>query len=288
MEKEILDNYEKARSISDGVIIFSRTLLKENIRIFDLAEKIEKKIFDLGGKPAFPVNISINENAAHYTPDLNDIIILKEDDLVKVDIGVAVEGYIWDRAFTVCIGKETHPLIEASEKALQEALKLIKPGVKIFEISDVVEKTIAEFGFNPIRNLCGHGLEQYVQHTGPTIPNGKNTIKEEIKEGQTVAMEVFSTNGAGLVKESSPVLIYKFSQERPVRLIEARKILQKSVEDFDMLPFAKRWLSGITTGAKLELALRQLVQIGALTEYPVLKEEANGLVAQTEETVIVK
>lgn len=288
MEKEVIENYEKAKSISDSVILFSKNLLKENVKIIDLAEKIEKKIFDLGGKPAFPANISINENAAHYTPDVNDTIILKENNLVKVDIGIHVNGYIWDRAFTVCIGKESHPLIEASEKALQEALKLIKPGVKIFEISEVVESTVAEFGFNPIRNLCGHGLQQYVQHASPTIPNGRNNIKEEIKKDQVVAMEVFATNGIGLVKESSPILIYKFLQNKSVRLMEARRILEKSKKEFEELPFAKRWLTNIVTGAKLELALKQLVEISALTEYPILKEEANGLVAQTEETVIVK
>jgi methionyl aminopeptidase len=179
-------------------------------------------------------------------------------------------------------------LIEASEKALKEALKLIKPGTKIFEISEVVEKTIAEFGFNPIRNLCGHGLQQYNQHAPPTIPNGKNNIREELKEGQVIAMEVFSTNGIGLVKESSPTLIYKFLQDRPTRLWEARKILEKSKEEFDKLPFAKRWLTKVATGVKLDLALKQLVEIGALAEYPILKEESNGLVAQTEETVIVK
>jgi methionyl aminopeptidase len=287
MEKETFESYEKARSISDGVILFTKNLVKEGIRIFDLAEGIEKKIFDLGGKPAFPVNISINENAAHYTPDINDTIILKENDIVKVDIGIHVNGYICDRAFTVCVGKESHPLIEASEKALQETLKLIKPGTKIFEISDVVESTIAEFGFNPIRNLCGHGLQQYIQHASPTIPNGKNMIKEEIEKGQVIAMEVFSTNGVGLVKESAPVLIYKFLQDKPVRLWEGRKILERSKKEFEKLPFAKRWLTDIATGAKLELALKQLVEIGALTEYPILKEETNGLVAQTEETIIV-
>jgi len=288
MEKEIVENYEKAKSVSDSVILFAKNLVKENVRIFDLAERIEKKIFDSGGKPAFPVNISINENAAHYTPDINDSIILKENDLVKVDIGIHINGYIWDRAFTVCIGKESHPLIEASEKALQEALKLIKPGTKIFEISEAVENTIAEFGFNPIRNLCGHGLQQYVQHASPTIPNGKNTIKEEIEKDQVIAMEVFSTNGVGLVKESSPILIYKFLQDKPVRLWEARKILEKSKKEFEKLPFAKRWLTNVATGVKLDLALKQLVEIEALTEYPIFKEEANGLVAQTEETVIVK
>jgi methionyl aminopeptidase len=288
MEKDILENYEKARSISDSVILFSRTLLKEGTKIFDVAEKIEKKILNLGARPAFPVNISINENAAHYTPDINDLTVLNENDIVKIDIGIGVEGFVWDRAFTVCMGNESHPLIEASEKALEEALKLIKPGTKIFEISEVVENTIAEFGFNPVRNLCGHGLEQYTQHAKPTIPNGKNTIKEEIKEGQVIAMEVFSTNGIGLVKESSPVLIYSFLQDKPIRLFEARKILERSKKEFEMLPFAKRWLTNIVSGAKLELALKQLVDVGALTEYPILKEESNGLVAQTEETVIVK
>jgi methionyl aminopeptidase len=288
MEKEILENYEKAKSISDSVILFSRSLIKENIRILDLAEKIEKKILDLGGKLAFPVNISINESAAHYTPDVNDSTVLKENDLVKVDIGIHVNGYIWDRAFTVCVGKESHPLIKASEKALEEALKLIKPGTKIFEISDVVENTITEFGFNPVRNLCGHGVQQYVPHSSPTIPNGKNNIKEEIEKDQVIAMEVFSTNGVGLVKESKPVLIYKFLQDKPVRMLEARKILEKSKKEFEGLPFAKRWLTDIVSGIKLDLALKQLVEIGALYEYPILKEEGNGLVAQVEETVIVK
>jgi methionyl aminopeptidase len=288
MEKEIVENYEKAKSISDSIISFAKNLVKEDVRIFDLAEKIEKKIFDLGGRLAFPVNISINENAAHYTPDINDAIILKENDLAKVDIGIHANGYIWDRAFTVCVGKESHPLIEASERALQEALKLIKPGIKIFEISNAVENTIAEFGFSPIRNLCGHGLQQYVQHAAPTIPNGKNTIREEIDKDQVIAMEVFSTNGVGLVKESSPILIYKFLQDRPVRLWEARKILEKSKREFEKLPFAKRWLTDVAAGAKLDLALKQLVEIDALAEYPILKEESNGLVAQAEETVIVK
>jgi methionyl aminopeptidase len=288
MEKEILEKYEKAKSISDSVILFAKNLVKENARILDLAERIEKKVFDFGGKLAFPVNISINENAAHYTPDINDPTILKENDLVKVDIGIHIDGYIWDRAFTVCIGKETHPLIEASEKALQEALKLIKPGTKIFEISEVVENTIAEFGFNPIRNLCGHGLQQYVQHASPTIPNGKNTIKEEIKKDQVIAMEVFATNGVGLVKESKPILIYKFLKDKPARLWEARKILEKSKKEFEKLPFAKRWLTDVAKGVKLDLALKQLIEIEALTEYPILKEESNGLVAQAEETVIVK
>jgi methionyl aminopeptidase len=288
MEKEALESYNKAKEVSDKVIEFSKNLIKENEKILDIAESIEKKIFELGAKPAFPVNISINEIAAHYTPDINDARILKLDDLVKVDIGVQVNGYIWDRAFTVCIGKESHDLIKASEKALAEALKVIKPEAKIYEISEVVENTVKEFGFNPVRNLCGHGLEQYNQHAFPSIPNGKNTIKTEIKEDQVIAMEVFVTDGAGLVKESFPTLIFKFKQDRPVRLPEARKILALAKTEFDFLPFTKRWLLKFASPLKIDFALKQLEEVDALHSYPILKEETNGKVAQSEETIIVK
>lgn len=288
MEKEILENYKKSQAISGSAITFARGLVKENVKILDIAEKIENKIKELGGGIAFPVNMSINENAAHYTPDIADNIVLKADDLVKVDIGVHCNGYIWDSAFTVCIGQKTHPLIEASEKGLEEALKLIKPGTKVYEISEVVEDTINDLGFNPIHNLCGHGLEQHNQHALPTIPNGKNTIKDEIEAGQAIAMEVFTTDGVGLVKESSPVLIYKYRQEKPVRLWEARQILKKARDDFERLPFTKRWLANVTTPMKIDLALKQLMDVDALIGYPVLKEETNGKVAQTEETIIVK
>lgn len=288
MESEIVENYRKSEKISTEVIDLAKSMLKENVKILDIAEAVEKKIKELGGNLAFPLNISVNENAAHYTPDIGDTIVLKRDDIVKIDVGVHCNGYIWDRAFSVCIGNKSHPLIKISEKALKEALSMIKAGTRICDISEVVEDTIVAEGFNPVRNLCGHGLEQYNQHANPTIPNGKNRIQTGIEGNQVIAMEVFTTNGVGLVKESSPTLIFKFKQDRPVRMTEARKILEYSKTKFEGLPFAKRWLKDITSSVKIDMALRQLIDADALIEYPILKEEINGLVAQTEETVILE
>jgi len=288
MDKEILKNYEKSREISDVVLTFARNFVKENMKIIDLAEKIEKKIKDAGGGVAFPVNISINENAAHYTPDIEDSIVLREGDLVKVDFGVHVDGYIWDRAFSVLIGEKKSELIDAAERAVENAIKIMKPEVKVFEISEVIENTVSESNLRPIYNLSGHGLEKFTQHAEPSIPNSKNNIQYELKEGQAIAIEVFTTNGIGLVKESGQTLIYMFIQDRPVRLWEGRKILERAKTEFNGMPFAKRWLTDIATGVKLDLALRQLVEINALRPYPVLKEESGSPVAQAEETVIVK
>lgn len=287
MEKEELESYEKAFKISEQAVGYVRKIDLTNRKILEIAEEIENVIKTLGGKPAWPVNILINEIAAHYTPDINDTTVLKEGDLVKIDIGVQVNGYICDKAFSLCVGQKTHPLIEASEKGLGEALKLIKPGTKIFEISEVVESTVNSFGFNTIRNLCGHAVERYNQHAHPSIPNGKNTIKEELQADQVIAMEVFATNGSGLVKESTPVLIFKYKEDRPVRLWEARQILNKAKIQFETLPFTRRWIKDIST-LKFDMAMRQLVEADAVYEYPPLKEESNGLVAVTEETVIIK
>ncbi len=285
MEKEVLEKYEKARKVSDEILPFAKSLVKEGASILEVAERIENKIKELGAKPAFPINISINEVAAHYTPDINDQTLIKSGDLVKVDIGVQVDGYIWDRAFSISIGQENQ-LIKASEKALEEAIKVVKPGIKVFEISEIIEDTVTSLGFNTIKNLSGHGLERFNQHAFPSIPNSKNTIKAEIKD-QVIAIEVFVTDGSGYVKESSPTLIYKFKQNKPVRMYEARKILEMAKSEFDFLPFTKRWIKGIPP-LKIDMALRQLLEVDSIVDFPVLREISGKKVAQSEETLIVE
>lgn len=287
MEKEEMQAYEKAFLIAEDTVGLAQKLVKENLRALELAEKVEKRILELGGKPAWPVNISINEIAAHYTPSIGDNLVLKEDDFVKVDIGVQVNGYICDRAFTVKVGSKSDPMIKASEKALDECLKIIKPGVKVCEISEVCENTVNEMGFNVIRNLSGHRIDRYKQHANPSIPNGKNSIQDEIQAGNVYAMEVFVTNGSGFVIESSPTEIFQYNRDAAVRLWEARKILELAKNEFDRLPFAKRWIAGVSP-LKIDMALKQLLEAEAIIEFPPLKEESSGMVAVTEKSVIVK
>ncbi len=276
--------YKRAMEISDRVIPFAKRIAKEGINIKELAEKIEKKIIELGAKPAFPVNISINEIAAHYTPTIDEKTVLKDGDLVKIDIGVHVEGYICDRAFTVCIGEGGHELIKAAEEALKEALKVIKVGNRVCDVSKVVEEVVSSFGFNPVRNLCGHGLKRYVQHAEPTIPNCINNIEREFKKGEAIAMEVFVTNGLGWVKDSYPGTIFSLIKEKPIRMSAARNLLRFILKEFKTLPFTERWILNVSN---YKVGLYELVREGIVKEYPVLKEKSNGLVAQAEETILL-
>jgi len=177
-------------------------------------------------------------------------------------------------------------MIEVAKKAVEEARKVLRENVKIREISEVIWNTVSSSGFNVVRNLTGHFLDRYVVH-GISIPNVKNEIEISIPKGQTLAVEVFVTDGFGWVKESSDVQIFQFKQDRGSRTREGKKILEMALKDFEGLPFAKRWLRGFSA-TKVDLAIRDLLERECLIKYPVLREKSNGLVAQWEESFIVE
>ncbi|MEM5799119.1 MAG: type II methionyl aminopeptidase [Candidatus Aenigmatarchaeota archaeon] len=287
MDKATEEKYIKAGEIAKKAKELARQELKAGVKIIDFAEKIEDFIKKEAGL-AFPINISINEFAAHCTPDINDDSVFKEGDLIKVDLGVQVDGYIADTAFSVKLDEENNILIKASEDALQEFIDNISPGKTIDEMTKIVEEVVQSYGVKTVKNLAGHSLEQYIQHGGLSIPNMHINSKHQFKEGDIIAMEIFTTNGEGFVIESSPTVIYMFVRPNALRLNESKIILDKIIEQYKTLPFAKRWLKELTSPVKLHMALREMVERGVLHEYPPLRERGRGLVAQTEETIIVK
>ena len=285
MSSEVREKYIKAGMIAARVREASREIVKPGVKILDIAESIEQMIYEEKGEPAFPVNISLNDAAAHDTADFSDARIISENDIVKIDLGVHIDGYVGDTAYTVAWNSDYDQLIEASRKALDAAIALCKPGTNIKEIGAAIERTIRTHGFQPIRNLTGHGLEQYNLHAEPQIPNypAGNFI---LQKGQVIAIEPFATTlaGSGMIKESEPTLIYMVIRESPTRNMDARSIMRYA-RTRDGLPFSVRWLP--VSGFKLKLALRELMQNGALYEYPVLKEQLGAPISQAEHTIIV-
>lgn len=281
-----MDNWEKAGKIAAEALSYGSKLIKIDSSLKEVIEKTERKIHDLGGKPAFPVQISINEMAAHFTINEEDFSF-KENDVVKLDVGAHVEGYIGDNALTIDLGKNNE-LLQASKRALQEAIKIVKPGVKLYEIGEVVENTIKGFGFNPIRNLSGHGINVYEEHSGSTIPNFNNQDKTELEEGQIIAIEPFATNGIGLVKDGKLSGIYKVVNPRNIRDNNSREILKFILDNYNVLPFSKRWLLNNFSSFKVNFALRMLEKENIIYHYPQLPERSQGIVSQHEHTLLVK
>jgi methionyl aminopeptidase len=287
MEKEVEEKYVKAGKIAGKVRDYACELVQPSAFVVDIVEKVEQRIRMFGAKPAFPINISINDIAAHWHPEYNDQTAIKEDDYVKVDIGIHVDGYIGDTAKTVRVaGKDD--LIICSGKMLEAALKIIRPGITIGEIGETIENTCKEFGFNPVRNLTGHSLGHYDVHAGLTVPNVKNDSQYQLREDEVIAIEPFCTAGNGFVKDSGKPLILRWIVDRPTRLVEARKILELARTEYERLPFAKRWIQKRFSPLKVELSLKELLSSNALYGYEPLREVSGKPVAQSEHTVIVK
>lgn len=287
MEEDVYKSYVEAGRIAGEVLKFGKGIVKEGMLLTDLAEQIEKKIFEFKGRPAFPVNLSLNEMAAHYHPSISDKTAVKAEDYLKIDVGVHVNGYIGDTAATVRLaGKDD--LIICSEKMLENALKAVRPGLTLGDLGEIIENTSKEFGFRAIRNLTGHSLDRYDVHAGLVVPNIKNDSKYQLREDEVIAIEPFCTSGNGSVKESGSALIFRWIMDRPSRSPETRKILEMARDKYERLPFAKRWIQSAISPLKVEIALKELTSCNALYGYEPLKEVSNKPIAQSEHSLIVR
>ena len=290
MQKQEIESYIKAGEIAKEIKRFARSMIKQGVKLIDIAEAIDAKIFELGGKPAFPVNLSLNEIAAHYTPAPGDETVA--EGILKVDVGVAVDGYIADTAFSVDLTEDEKfkEMLELNEKILENVTEKIHIGMQICEIGEVCQKTLKEWNekndsnFSIIKNLSGHSLGQNKIHAGLTISNYKNENKN-ILDG-AFAIEPFVTTGVGEIYEGQPGGIYVLQSDAPVRDRDAREVLKFIKENFVTRPFCLRWLVDKGFG-KLKFVLAMLVRQGILHEYPMLIEKSKSPVSQFENTFVI-
>ena len=285
MKKEELDKTIEAGKIAQKVVVYAREIIKPETKLIDIANKIDGKIEELGAKPAFPVNLSINEIAAHATPAFNDEKVARG--LLKVDIGVQIDGYVADTAFSLDLenSEENKKLIEAAEAGLKASLETFKVGATLGEIGKNIQNAVEEKGFVTVKNLTGHKIEQYDLHAGVNIPNYASGQDFELDEG-VYATEPFVTNGLGKVKDGKLSGIYSLSQEGNVRDNFAREVLNYIIEEYGTLPFCSRWIHK-KFGSRGLLSLRQIEQTGILHQYAQLVEVGKGKVAQAEHTVLL-
>ncbi|MBI2129993.1 type II methionyl aminopeptidase [Candidatus Woesearchaeota archaeon] len=280
-----IEDWRKAGRIAAEALAYGKSLIKTGASYFDVTEKIEAKINELGGECAFPVQMSLNDVAAHFTVDPGEDIKFT-DQSVSLDVGVHVNGAIGDTACTVDLSGKYADLVKASEEALQEAIKIIKPGIALGEIGKAIHAAITKHGFSPITNLSGHGLDLYDIHTKPTIPNFDTGDRTKLEKGTVIAIEPFATNGAGVIYESSNANIFMLVDVKPVRNPITRKVLQE-ISNYKNLPFCTRWLAKKFSMPQISFALRELKNLEILKEFPPLPDKAHGIVSQAEHTVLV-
>jgi len=290
ISKDELEAYRRGGQIISQLRKTVPTLVHEGGVVRELCDRVEAEIVALGGEPAFPCNVSVNEVAAHYTSPWDDASVLPKDSVVKVDFGVHIDGYINDSAVSVSLSPLYHSMIEVAEEALRAGITKIAAGVRFSDVGEQIERTIAQYGCRPIRNLTGHKVERYTIHAGRSVPNVSGPAPGRFETGDVFAIEPFVTlkEAAGRVEDSDQMFIYRSVRERGARSESAKKIVEHVRRTYRTLPFASRWLYSSLGKTIVEEGFSEAVKSKCIAGYPVLVEASGRIVTQAEHTVIVK
>ncbi len=285
-----LERLREAGAIARKVREEAYRIIREGIKVIEICETVEERIRELGAEPAFPCNVGINEVAAHYTSPPGDQTVVPPKSIVKVDIGVSLDGYIADTATTIALSPEFEVLAEASRAVLHEAIKTMAPGVSVSKIGLIIQKTANSLGFKPIRNLTGHEIKRYELHAGLTIPNIAAPAPGKLQVNHVYAVEPFLTTmrGAGEVISARLTTIFRANPGKlKIRKLkpEEQQLLRYIVEKFKGLPYTLRWIRGFDE--KTEKMHERLIKLGRVHGYPVLVERLGQPVAQSEHTVVI-
>ncbi|KAJ9097225.1 hypothetical protein QFC21_004894 [Naganishia friedmannii] len=276
----------RAAEVHRQVRQYAQQNIKPGMTMTEIAEMIEdgtRALVEENGLESgigFPTGLSVNEVAAHYTPNAGDTKILQKGDVMKVDFGVHVKGRIVDSAFTLNFEPTYDTLLEAVKAATDAGIREAGIDVRLCEIGDAVQEVMESYEVEvggkiypvkAIANLNGHSIAPYSIHgghdgiSGKSVPivkmHGSQRDETKMEEGEYYAIETFGSTGRG-------------------RVIEQK--------NFGTLPFCRRYLDRIGEKNYL-LALNTLVKEGLVDDHPPLVDPEPGcMTAQYEHTILLR
>jgi methionyl aminopeptidase len=285
MDAHALECHRRAGRIARECRDWAVANIRPGVHVRHVLESVEDMIRARGAEPGFPAQSSRNSVAAHYCSPPGDELTYQEGDCVKVDIGVHVDGYVADTAASVDLSTDGRwkPLIRASADALSAAIATVGPGVSVGKIGAAIERAIVGAGFQPVRNLTGHGLGRWKVHTPPQIPNYGENGGGVLREGMVFAIEPFACTGRGYIRERGRAEV--FMMVHPPRKAKGldRDVL-RAIEAWRGLPVARRYFRDLDP-VLVEETISRLAKQGSLMRYPPLVEEDGVMVAQTEHSL---
>jgi len=305
---EEINNYKNASDIHKKIRKELNHVIKEDTQLIDISTFIEHKIKKYSDKNqinngiAFPVGLSLNNIAAHWTPSQTCITTLNYNDVLKIDYGVHKNGCIIDSAFTWCPNPIYNNLLDASKETVYSLIKHIGVDSMISEIGILAEEMVKSYEIEidgilkpivPIDKLCGHSIKPWNIHAGKYIQNIKNNDTTKIEENDILAIEVFTSTGTGntyMGKSNSHLMLnnnipknynYKLTQR-------SQEILDIIKTRFKTLAFTQKYLDLYSPIKYYEPCLDELYNKGILKKYPpVIEYDKNSKIAQFEHTILV-
>lgn len=283
-----LEKLRQSGRISATALAHGRKMITPGTKLEDIQNAVEAQIREMGGEPAFPAQTSRNHIAAHYCSPPGDATTVQAGDIIKLDCGTHVDGWVTDNATTVDLRDGDDSLLLMSSKmALENAIALMGPGVSLTEIGRTVEATITQLGFQPVRNLCGHGVARYTIHCAPSVPNYDDPKAPRLRAGQTIACEPFASDGKGMIAEDGKGEVFMLRRDvRPKDSLP--KDIIEAMQASERLPFARRdterWLG---SAKRSEEAIKILKKKKLIDDYPPLCEKPGVRIAQFEHTIFI-
>jgi len=283
----IPEQYRASGRIVREVKPIVQSAVRPGVSYLDVCDIVRKEVESRGGRLAFPTGIGVNDVTAHYAPQEGDESVFGESDLVKVDFGVHVEGYVTDTSVSVTLNPDFNLLLEATQRALDVAIATARREPRTGEIGREIHREAARFGFKTIENLTGHTVDRYTVHAGKSIPNLYMPGTQPLKSGDVFAIEPFLTlsSAAGYVVDTPSQTIFSMVARKKTGVLELDAFAARVWEERKTLPFTPRWYSAEFGKSRVQGIVSRLVAKRILRGYPTLVEASGSPVAQFEHTM---
>ncbi|KAG5081871.1 hypothetical protein JHK84_051909 [Glycine max] len=325
LQKPLYNSVRRAAEVHRQVRKYIKGILKPGMLMTDICETLENTVRKLISEDglqagiAFPTGCSLNWVAAHWTPNSGDKTILQYDDVMKLDFGTHVDGYIVDCAFTVAFNPMFDPLLEASREATNTGIKLSSLPTQVLQSAEAIHPPTQEAGIDV--RLCDIGaaiqevMESYeVEINGKVYQecdiyfnenviavksirnlNGHSIGRYQIHAGKSVPIvkggeQTKMEEGKGYVREDLECSHYMKNFDVghiPLRLPRAKQLLATINKNFSTLAFCRRYLDRLGE-TKYLMALKNLCDSGIVQPYPPLCDVKGSYVSQFEHTILLR
>lgn len=311
MKTEWLSDYRQGAEVHRQVRQWAKANIKPGMSLTEIAEGIEDGTRALTGHPGleegdniaggigFPTGLNLDHIAAHYSPNAGNKTILQESNVMKVDFGVHLNGYIVDSAFTIAFDPKYDNLLNAVKDATNTGIREAGIDVRVGDIGAAIQETMESYEIEldgktypikSIRNLNGHDIVQNSIHGGKSVPIVKSNDQTKMEEGEVFAIETFGSTGRGYVTDDLECSHYALKADHPnvpLRVSSARNLLSVIKKSFGTLPFCRRYLDRLGQ-EKYLLGLNNLVSSGIVEAYPPLVDIKGSYTAQFEHTILLR
>jgi curved DNA binding protein len=308
---EVVDKYKSAAQIANQTMarlvaecrpgvkiaemcILGDALINEGLsKVYQKDKKMDKSI-------AFPTCVSPNHCIGHFCPLKDDPSLLGEGDVVKIDLGVHIDGNIAVLGHTtICtaapaaaVSGRKADVVCAAHFAAEAAHRLLRPGKTSTELTDTIQKIAAAFNCQPMENVLSHQMKRFVIDANKTIPNRVNpdAPAEEVtfEEGEIYAIDIVMSTGEGKGTEGdAKTTIYKRAVENTysLKMKASRALLSEANKKFSTVPFSTRNLT--LDERQVKLGLTECLKHELLESYPVVFEKEGEFVAQMKFTALI-